>query len=232
MIHTVAPVIVLIEVDSGRSEADLIAWSKAFNRHLLEDFGPRYNITASTRVQTPNEMLQPGEWPAFNNAVPSKTDPDGALAYHGRLDDGTPCMHNFDKLAQQYGDQPSQCMNHEIDEALIDELLNEGTQDAAGVWWAKEVCDPCEEIGYQKDGVWLTDFVFPEWFAPPRTPGDMTYNLMGTIKNPFGVLGGGYAQTYDHQKGWQLVGQMRAYRAHLSSLDLGRVARRSASVTA
>lgn len=230
MIHAIVPVIAIVEVDSGISLADQLRWAAAQQRQLYEHFGPSYNILATCRVATTAAPLQPGEWPHYLHAMPKPGDPTEALAFHGRLPDGTPCMHTFVQLCRNYGDEPSSAFGHENLETLVDELLNEITMDMrTGELYAKEPCDACEAVGYTIDGIAMTDFCMPEWFSPPDKPDAATkYNWLGTMTGPYQILPGGYGQTYDKAKGgWAQVGQMRAYRAHLATLGYGRGVRRT-----
>lgn len=227
MIHTTAPIIVLIDDGSGLTADEILNWSEVMTRQLLEDFGEIWNLVATTRVQTPDKPLQPGEWPHYLHDQPTATDPDGALAYHGRLDDGTPVMHSFVGLCKQLGESASKAASHENLETLIDELLNECVQNEAdGSIWAKEVCDACEAIGYDKDGVTLSDFCTPEWFAPPAHVEGVKYNWLGTMTSPFQILDGGYGQKLVGEA-WVQQGTMSKYRQALHDLRLGRNARRA-----
>lgn len=87
----------------------------------------------------------------------------------------------------------------------VDPWLNSAYQDPQGTFWAGEVCDPVEadEYGYQINGVLVTDFVTPCWFAPKNAQGAI--DLQGHAQSQFQVLSGGYAQKYDSQNGWQQV---------------------------
>lgn len=225
MRHSTAISIVLVEVDSGASPDELANEARAHSIQLARDFGPIWNVTASCRVQTPDHPLQDWEWPHYMHDEPTKTDPNGALAYHDRMPDGRPVSNTFRGLTKRYGDAPSQSAGHENLEMIIDEMLNEGCQDENGTWWAKEVCDPCEQIGYEIECVMMTDFVRPEWFARSKL-GEPSYNFLGTIDQPFGVLDGGYAQKFDPQSGWQQVGMMRGARSELARLGLSRGSKR------
>lgn len=224
----IAPSIVLIERDSGLSLVERQRWASSFTRTLIEDFAPLWGMLASCRAETPDEPLRDDEWPHYLHDQPSLTDPADAFAYHDRLPDGRPVMHTFVGLANQFNASPSQSADHENKEALADAELNDAKQDASGVFWATEVCDPCESIGYQKDGIWVSDFVTPEWFSPRADGKSKQFNFLNTIRNAFGVLPGGYAQKFLDGIGWHTVGEQSEYRREIGRLLLGRGARRNA----
>jgi hypothetical protein len=70
----------------------------------------------------------------------------------------------------------------------VDPWLNSAYQDPHGHFWAGEVCDPVEddEYGYEINGVLVTDFVTPNWFAHPYAKGAI--HLKGHALAPFEVL--------------------------------------------
>ena len=87
----------------------------------------------------------------------------------------------------------------------VDPWLNSAYQDARGTFWAGEICDPVEDdqYGYQINGVLVSDFITPNWFAHrfAKGPYDFKQHALGK----FEVLSGGYAQAFDPTKGWVQV---------------------------
>jgi hypothetical protein len=61
-----------------------------------------------------------------------------------------------------------------------------------------EVCDPSEaaKFGYTVNGILLSDFYTPEFFAPTPSAG-VRYSFVGAIKQPRQVLDGGYLSWFD-----------------------------------
>jgi hypothetical protein len=58
----------------------------------------------------------------------------------------------------------SQPFSHEVIEMLVDPIAEvDYTED--GVSSQLEVADPVDERAYRLDGVWVSDFVLPSWFA-------------------------------------------------------------------
>jgi hypothetical protein len=87
----------------------------------------------------------------------------------------------------------------------VDPWLNSAYQDAGGIFWAGEICDPVEDdrYGYEINGTLVTDFVTPNWFAHMYASGPLDFKTHS--KNAFEVLTGGYAQKFDLKKGWVQV---------------------------
>ena len=145
------------------------------------------------------------------------SDQANALAYHDLTDEGLPISKVFVKTILADNGSVSVGATHEICEMAVDPWLNSAYQDAQGVFWAGEVCDPVEDdqYGYEINGVLVTDFVTPNWFGH-QNAGDVI-DLKMHAQAPFQVLTGGYAQKWDPQKGWQQVTgdlAMKSKRAH------------------
>ncbi len=66
-------------------------------------------------------------------------------------------------------------LSHEVVEALVDPTTRRAFahQGADGVWTTGplEVADPVEQWSYRLDGVWVSDFVFPAYFAGAQWEG-------------------------------------------------------------
>jgi hypothetical protein len=130
-----------------------------------------------------------------------------ALAYHDLTDEGLPISLIFVKTILADNGSVSVGATHEICEMAVDPWLNTACQDDQGTFWACEVCDPVEDeqYGYEINGVLVTDFVTPNWFAPLHAKGDIDYKKHAHVA--FDVLSGGYAQKFDPQQGWvQITG--------------------------
>jgi hypothetical protein len=130
------------------------------------------------------------------------SDQANALAYHDLTNEGLPISKVFVKSILADTASVSVSATHEICEMAVDPWLNSGYQDANGVFWAGEVCDPVEhdEYGYKINGILVTDFVTPSWFGHKNSKGPM--DLKTHAQTPFEVLTGGYAQYYDPKQGW------------------------------
>jgi hypothetical protein len=101
--------------------------------------------------------------------------------------------------------------SHEVLEMLADPFGNRTTPglhpDGSGktVEFLVEVCDPCEGIGYDVNGVRLADFFTPRYFDTMSAAG-VQYSFTGAITQPRQVLPGGYLSWQDpaDKSWWQL----------------------------
>jgi hypothetical protein len=97
----------------------------------------------------------------------------------------------------QYGDRWSTRVSHEVLELLVDPSLDRlvaggSLKPGQGrVEYLVEVCDPCQDDHYEVNGVAVTDFCTPAYFAPVANSG-VAYNFKGTIKQPRQIRPGGY----------------------------------------
>jgi hypothetical protein len=156
------------------------------------------------------------------------SDQATALAYHDLTAQGLPLSKVFAKTIQDDNTSLSVGASHEICEMAVDPWLNGAYQDANGVFWAAEVCDPVEadQYAYLIDGTLVSDFVTPDWFAHKHAQG--TVDFRNNARSAFEVLAGGYAQYFDPQRGWTQVSGPQAERSAPSTACEGsrRVRRR------
>ena len=66
----------------------------------------------------------------------------------------------------------SRDFSHELIEMLEDPTLNV-RYSHEGSTWQREIADPVEGLGYRLDGVYLSDFVTPMWYAGASTGADV-----------------------------------------------------------
>ena len=212
---------VVVDVDAGVPVADMRAYAAAQQRQIIEDWGPFWRSWGIVRADIAANV-KPGE--VEIRTIKHPTQP-GALGFHDRKPDGTPIAYVFPELAKSFGDKWTAVASHEVLEILGDPYLAVCVQMADG-FWDREVCDRVEADTYVKDGVTLSNFNTPAAFEPSSAGGDR-YDFLGLSTKPNETRPGGYAQRFDPAKGWQTVGQMRAYRAELARLELSRGARRA-----
>jgi hypothetical protein len=218
--------IVIINVDTNISHAEIVKAAAALQRQVLEHFYPVWGVDATVRAATPQDPPRDDEWHFELRKVPTI---EGALGFHDTTAAGLPRLFDFPELDAQDGVSWTVTASHEILEALADPWLRRGAQDDQGVWWATEVCDPVEQDTYEIDGVLVSNFEYPAWQEPPpKADAHTRYDHLGLCKGPWEVRDGGYAQKYDDQKGWIQVGMMRSGRQALHDLGLSRGHRRAA----
>src|SRR4029077_12961182 len=99
-------------------------------------------------------------------------DPDqaGALGYHEMSSNGTPLGKVFARLDVESGSSWTVTLSHELLEMVADPWINWCAQGSDGRIYALEVCDAVESdsLGYEIDGVLVSDFITPSWFEPTR----------------------------------------------------------------
>lgn len=213
------PTIAIVDIDAGIPAAEVKAAAAALAKQVAYHYAPHWGNSANV-VAAPASGV--GQWRLELRKVPTV---DGALGYHDRQSDGTPILYVFPELCKQSNVAWTSCASHEILEALADPLLRKCAQAPDGKIWSLEVCDACESESYDVDGVAVSDFCLPAFFEPEQGVVEQ-YDYMKKITTPFQILPGGYGQTWDPSTGWNQVGAMRAYRAELMLLGLGRGARR------
>lgn len=66
----------------------------------------------------------------------------------------------------------SRDLSHEVIEMIEDPNLDVRYLHS-GSTWQREIADPVNGLGYRLDGVYVSDFVTPEWYAGASTGGDV-----------------------------------------------------------
>jgi hypothetical protein len=95
-------------------------------------------------------------------------------------------------------------LSHELLEMLADPWINWCAQSAEGKIYALEVCDAVEAdgLGYEIDGVLLSDFVTSGWFEP--TDADRM-DFKQRVSQRLELGSGGYISVLDVKKGWTQI---------------------------
>lgn len=136
------------------------------------------------------------------------SDAAGALGYHDVTKAGLPLGKAFVGTDIQYGYKPSVTISHELLEMLADPAINTTvfvqTSAVRGRVYAYEVCDAVEAdaLGYEIDGVQVSDFVTPQWFQPFPAP---QYSFRQNVHKPFQLAPGGYIGVFDAWGHWKQV---------------------------
>lgn len=151
-------------------------------------------------------------------------DQPGALGYHDRSPSGLPLVKVF-PLLDDPGNLPV-TISHEVLETMVDPEGNVAFQAPDGTFWAAEICDGTEGDSYFIDGIRVSNWATPLYFAPaPDGKGKLDW--MGLCTTPLEIRPGGYNQSWDPSSGWKMSESpkaMRSYRQHAA----GRTARRRA----
>lgn len=195
------------------------------------DFQPAWQIDCLVSLFAKGEPVPPDWWQLV---FADDSDQAGALGYHELTPAGQPVGFVFAKTDRDYGVASSVTASHELLEMLADPWICatalHQTSAMGGDVYALEVCDPCEadNLGYQIDGIQVSDFVLPAYFRDGATG---PYDLRGAVKQPFGLAPGGYLSRFVQGQGWGQITAEAAptprQQARLSKGFLSRTQRRS-----
>jgi hypothetical protein len=180
----------------------------AFDHQWNQDLDPVWGVGSAKFTFVPKNQTPPAGswWVVFLD----NSDQAGALAYHDLTNEGLPISKVFVKTLLADNASVSVGATHEICEMAVDPQINGAFQNAQGVFWASEICDPVEsdQYGYQINGILVTDFVTPAWYGFEHAQGAVDFK--NHARRPFQVLSGGYAQKFDPRRGWVQVTGRRA----------------------
>lgn len=180
----------------------------ALQKQVTNDFCVAWGLAAPTLHFVPKGQIAPlGAWQL---AVLDNSDQAGALGYHDVTAEDLPLGKVFAADDLKDGVSWSVTMSHELLEMLGDPLINltavVQTAQKSGRIYAYEACDACEDdsLGYQIDGILVSDFVTPFWFVPGAPA---PYDHMKKITKPLQILSGGYIGylTFTSKKGWTQI---------------------------
>lgn len=198
----------VINESTSISDSNVKEMIPAFQHQWNTDLRSIWGVEESTFTWVPK-----GQAPAAGTwwvVFLDDSDQAGALAYHDLTNEGLPISKVFVKSILADNSSVSVGATHELCEMAVDPWLNSAYQDPRGTFWAGEVCDPVEDdrYGYKIQGILVTDFVTPNWFAHQHA--QKAIDFKGHAHKAFAVLSGGYAQKFDPQNGWVQVSGSRA----------------------
>lgn len=159
---------------------------------------PVWGITCILEI---TDDVRPGTW---GMVFTDDADVASALGYHDLTRDGFPLSNVFVETSFLYKEEPSVTAAHELAEMLLDPGIQMGAQGPNGVWYAYELCDPCERETFLIEGVPVSDFVYPAYFEGFRKPKSAKFDYLGKITKPFQILRGGYMPVFKNGK-WTQV---------------------------
>lgn len=212
-------------VEKPGTLADVVA---ALQVQVDRDFLPLWGVRA--------QLVAGGRKPrgAWQVIVLDNSDQAGALGYHDLTTTGQPLGKVFAATDKQYGLSWTVTLSHELLEMLVDPDVNLCALDEArSRLYAYEVCDPVEDdsLGYDINGVQVSDFVAPQWFEPGATVGP--YDFKRVLSSPLELAAGGYISVLKFRSGYwtNLYGSESARldwskRAGLGSRRLRRMSER------
>jgi hypothetical protein len=196
--------IAVINSSTVVTDAEIAAAVPAMQKQVHRDFAPAWGADAELTFVPTGKKPAAGAWWLI---VLDDSDQAGALGYHDLTNDGLPLSKVFAKSDQQYGYNWTVTASHELLEMLADPDINltvfVQSSNTAGTMYAREVCDACEAdaLGYEIDGVLVTDFVYPAWFQSFRKAKSTRFDHKDHLTKPFELATGGYIGAFDISSG-------------------------------
>jgi hypothetical protein len=208
--HAQAPTIQIPVINESTvlADTDVVPVVAALQKQVTNDFRPVWGVDAELTVVAKGTQPSTGSWWLI---LLDDSDQANALGYHDLTTEGLPVGKVFAASDLKAGTSWTVTASHELLEMLADPNINltvfVQNSDTAGILYAYEVCDACEDdsLGYAIDNVLLSDFVYPAWFESFRADGSTQFDQMNKIQNPFGLLVNGYIGIFNVTAGigWQ-----------------------------
>jgi len=108
-----------------------------------------------------------------------------SIGYHF-VDDRIPHMVVFAAISEQAGVPWTMTFSHELLEMVTDPYADTAIFDRDR--YELEVCDPVQFQAYPIEGIWVSNFVLPEWFdsptGPPGAESEGRFDFAGQLAGP------------------------------------------------
>ena len=195
------PVIAITNVSTSLTDAQVEAVLPALQKQVSDEFKAYWEQDCTLSFLSKDQPLTGGWWPIV---ITDNPDQAGALGYHEMTSRGTPLGKVFAKLDLHSGSSCTVTLSHEVLEMLADPWINWCAMGRDSKIYALEVCDAVEadELGYQIDGVQVSDFITPAWVEP--TCADRM-DFKKHISKELGLARGGYISIFDATSGWTQI---------------------------
>jgi hypothetical protein len=194
----------IINSCTALTDAAIKAAVPALQTQVHRDFAPAWGVDADLTFVPKGGKPAPNSWWLV---ILDNSDQAGALGYHDLTKDGMPLGKVFAGTDIAIGAKWTVTTSHELLEMLGDPDINLTVfvqqSNTKGTLYAYEVCDACEDdgLGYDIDGVTVSDFVYPAWFESFRKANSTQFDYQKKITKPFQILKGGYIGAYDVRSG-------------------------------
>ena len=186
------------------ADADVVPVVAALQKQETNDFGPVWGTAAQLTVVSKGTPPPAGNWWLV---LLDDSDQANALGYHDLTTESLPMGKVFAASDLKAGTSWTVTASHELLEMLGDPNINltvfVQSSNTAGLLYAYEVCDACEDdsLGYQIDNILVSDFVYPSWFESFRPEGSTQFDRMNKIHTPLQLLTGGYIGIFNVTSG-------------------------------
>lgn len=200
--------VVFINKSTVVQDDQITAIVSALQKQVDHDFRPTWGMAAQLS-QLPAGSNPPAD--QFWVGIFDDSDQAGALGYHDLTPAGMPVSKVFAKTDLDVGAELSVTCSHEVLEMLGDPDINLTAFDSkTGREYAYENADAVEAdgLGYEIDGIKVSDFVLRPFFTRHRAKGHATLSFCEHVSEPFSLAPGGYLSYIDlnnPQAGWQQV---------------------------
>jgi hypothetical protein len=204
--HSQTPTIQISVINESTvlADTDVAPVVAALQKQVTNDFRPVWGTDAELSIVPKGTQPATGSWWLV---ILDDSDQANALGYHDLTSEGLPIGKVFAASDLKAGTSWTVTASHELLEMLGDPNINltvfVQNSNTAGILYAYEVCDACEDdsLGYQIDSVLLSDFVYPAWFESFRTDGSTQFDRMNKIQTPFQLLVNGYIGVFNVSAG-------------------------------
>jgi hypothetical protein len=190
------------------TDAQVQAVIPALQTQLDRDLCPAWQLGQHKLVFVPKtQAALKGQWQFL---FLDNTSDASALGYHDQTANGDPVAYIGVQATIDDSGTWSVTASHELCEMCVNPNLNDSEyNDKQNRVDIREVCDAVESdsLGYEIDGVLVSDFVLPGWFNADVTP-VAPLSFGGHVTQPFELAPGGYISFLDLTKpsaGWQQV---------------------------
>ena len=193
----------------------------ALQTQVSRDFAPAWGIDANILALPSDGLASDRMGKAWQLVIADDSDQAGALGYHQLTEIGIPIGFVFAHTDLQYGLEATVTASHELLELLADPWISGLSAIYSGPAHARifatEVCDAVEadELGYDIDGIRVSNFVLPSYFGMPAHPAGH-FDFLGQLRGPApAMMPGGYIGEFVQGQGWTQVtrGSRRLARA-------------------
>jgi hypothetical protein len=208
--HVQTPTIQISVINESTvlADTDVTPVVAVLQKQVTNDFRPVWGVDAQLVIVPKGTPPASGSWWL---TLLDDSDQANALGYHDLTTEGLPAGKVFVTSDLKAGTSWTVTASHELLEMLADPNINltvfVQNSNTAGILYAYEVCDACEDdsLGYQIDNILVSDFVYPAWFESFRTEGSTQFDHGKKIQKPLDLLTGGYIGTFNvtSGSGWQ-----------------------------
>ena len=193
------------------TDAQITPVVAALQIQLDRDWQAAWGTTATLVFVSSNQSIPAGAWPIY---ILDRSDAPGSLGYHDETTSGVPYGRIFAKDDITYGYNWTVTLSHELLEMMLDPYVNltvfNQNSNTTGLLYAYEACDAVEadNLGYQINGISVSDFVWPAWFDNTITnTAGHRYDQMNHLTAPFQLYSGGYIGVFQvtNGSGWSSI---------------------------